>query len=98
MEPQRDQESEISNAVSESLEVRLKELALEERRIQGEFELRKAALEQEERNEARKAEERERVRARVAEDRGKVRQFELRKWRWRCARWEYKPRRHSSQV
>ena len=38
----------------------LKELALEEKKIQGEFELRKAALEQEERNEARKVEERER--------------------------------------
>ena len=47
--PQRDKDSEISNAVSESSEVRLKKLALEERRIQGEFELRKAALEQEER-------------------------------------------------
>ena len=67
--PQRDKDSKISNAVSESSEVRLKQLALEERRMQGEFELRKAALEQEERKEARKAEERER--AREAEERKK---------------------------
>ena len=93
LEPQRDQDPEISNAVSESSEVRLKELALEEKRIQGEFELRKAALEQEERKKARKAEERER--ARVAEDREKARQFELRKMEMR---WKYKPHRHSSQV
>jgi len=71
LEPQRDQDLEISNAVNKSSEVQLKELALEEKRIPGEFELRKAALEskQRERNEAHIAEERER--AREAEEREK---------------------------